>query len=632
VAARILRLVIGALLLVLSTNATAFVQQESPTREATVPRVISFNGTLVAGNGQSLQGVIGLTLSLYSDQRGGAPIWLESQNVQVDEYGRYSVLLGAANGDGLPVDLFTSGQPRWLGVQAQVPGEEEQLRVLLVSVPYALKAADADTLGGKPASFFMLAPSSDTATPDSNGALSLSSLINITDQPLSFASMTLDVGPTSDIHLGTDFAGTNRVLKTFNVNHASANVPAAVEFGIQDGFGTVGMTVKDVRDGSFNSQSVEFVTHHGGVSGGSRMTIDKDGSVGIGTSTPNYKLDVQGGQINAGGLCINGNCQTSWPSGSGTITGVTAGTGLSGGGTSGTVTLNVADAGISTTQLADTSVTSAKIADGTIVNADINTSAGIAATKIAGTAAILGANTFNGTQSISNGNLALSNTTNGANGVLTIGTNRFLHNFGANNTFLGGDAGNFTMSGQQNTGIGLQALHNNFNGSDNSALGVAALFANTSGIENVAIGNASLLTNTSGSHNTAIGELAGVSGNPANGNISGSYNTFIGRFAGPGTATQLNNATAIGANALVSISNAVVLGDSAANVGIRTSAPTRELTVNGGVQLATTATKPTCSATNRGTFWVTQQGSGVDDSVEVCVKNSADAYIWRTVF
>jgi hypothetical protein len=42
------------------------------------------------------------------------------------------------------------------------------------------------------------------------------------------------------------------------------------------------------------------------------------GYVGIGTATPGYRLDVQGsgvaGQINAaGGLCIAGDCKTSWP-------------------------------------------------------------------------------------------------------------------------------------------------------------------------------------------------------------------------------------------------------------------------------------------------------------------------------
>ena len=38
-----------------------------------------------------------------------------------------------------------------------MPGAAEQPRVLLVAVPYALKASDSDTLGGKPASAYALA-------------------------------------------------------------------------------------------------------------------------------------------------------------------------------------------------------------------------------------------------------------------------------------------------------------------------------------------------------------------------------------------------------------------------------------------------------------------------------------------
>src|SRR5690606_33026974 len=44
---------------------------------------------------------------------------------------------------------------RWLGVQPD--GGVELPRVALVSVPYALKAGDADTIGGKPVSAFVLA-------------------------------------------------------------------------------------------------------------------------------------------------------------------------------------------------------------------------------------------------------------------------------------------------------------------------------------------------------------------------------------------------------------------------------------------------------------------------------------------
>ena len=46
---------------------------------------------------------------------------------------------------------------------------------------------------------------------------------------------------------------------------------------------------------------------------GNAMRVMQSGSVGVGTNTPGYKFDVQGGQINvSGGLCIAGDCKTAW--------------------------------------------------------------------------------------------------------------------------------------------------------------------------------------------------------------------------------------------------------------------------------------------------------------------------------
>jgi len=152
----------------LSVCWTALAQPAAKTT-STVPRLVTIAGTLIRDTGRALSGSVQVTFAVYAEQTGGTPLWEEVQTVQTDSSGGYTVTLGSTGNEGMPAGLFASGKARWLGTTPV--GETEQPRTPLVSVPYALKAEDTETVGGLPASAFALAvqPASTEAIAISSG-------------------------------------------------------------------------------------------------------------------------------------------------------------------------------------------------------------------------------------------------------------------------------------------------------------------------------------------------------------------------------------------------------------------------------------------------------------------------------
>ena len=65
-----------------------------------------------------------------------------------------------------------------------------------------------------------------------------------------------------------------------------------------------------VNSNSTSSDSLQFWESTGN---NARFSLTQAGNLGLGTMAPSFKLDVQGGSINAsGGLCIAGTCKTDW--------------------------------------------------------------------------------------------------------------------------------------------------------------------------------------------------------------------------------------------------------------------------------------------------------------------------------
>jgi len=179
-----------------------------------VPPLIPYSGQLHAAAGKSLTAVVAVEFSVYDEQLFGTRLWNEVQNVQLDQNGRFSALLGAGSPDGIPVDLFTNAGQRWL--EAHAVGQADEPRTLMVSVPYAVKAQDAATLGGKPASAYMLVQPEERSTAGSSVTASTNQLTAAAPSP----------GPSGGV-TATQFTSTNSTGPSF-ISQATSGPPLQV--------------------------------------------------------------------------------------------------------------------------------------------------------------------------------------------------------------------------------------------------------------------------------------------------------------------------------------------------------------------------------------------------------------------
>jgi hypothetical protein len=384
---------------------SSFAQQSSTAAaaNAVVPTLVNFSGTLTDVSGKPLTGVVGVTFSLYKDEQGGAALWLETQNVQPDRNGHYTVMLGSTHSTGLPSDIFVAGEARWLSVQPQ--GQKELARVMLLSVPYALKAGDAQTIGGLPPSAFVLAVPSPAASADpaSNGSSPTvpppASTVTtsggvINGLPLWTTATNIQSsvvtqsgsGSTAKIGINTttptntlDVKGTAIIRGAFTlpstgVATATSGKNSQAESFIASTFSSstsspVAQTFRWQAESALNNTSTPGGTLNLLYGLGSAtptetgLRIGPKGIIGFATGqtfpgtiagiTTAADSGLKGGGTNGTltlGLitsCASGQVLkwngSAWAcgNGGGTITGVLAGTDLTGGGTTGTVTLNL---------------------------------------------------------------------------------------------------------------------------------------------------------------------------------------------------------------------------------------------------------------------------------------------------
>jgi len=489
---------------------------------AEVPRLIKFSGTLVDAQDRPMAGPVGVTFALHAQQTSGAALWIETQNVTPDAHGNYTVLLGANSTNGVPAELFASGEARWLEVQ--VERQVEQPRILLVSVPYALKAKDAETLGGRPASAFLttetLAGSSagtaaaSTALPSSKTQTTPKKTSSAVQPAVACTGVTSDGTATvSSIAMFTAPCTIQSSLMTQALINGFPGVNVAGNNAglLLNGTGTHQLTVTGLSSGRlgqdftgffFSSDTkgkvIKFLTNNGTLN--EWMRITSAGNVGIGTTAPAAKLDV------------NGN-----------------------------------------------------------LNLPNTTSPTVGVISLGGTPFLHNFGSRDTFAGASAGNMTMTGSNNAAFGwsALTFNTSgQWNSAFGANaltsnavgnaNSAFGyGALQNYNLNGDANSAFGFEALQSNTTGPGNSAFGVNALLGNTTGGKNSAFGFAALASNTTGAQNAGFGYGAlnqnTASGNAAFGFAALNLNTTGRENSAFGTSTLLNNSTGFGNSAFGNI-------------------------------------------------------------------------------
>jgi hypothetical protein len=504
-------------LVLFAMSGKALGQQTPAPTNAVVPNLVNFSGLLTDANGKPLTGVISVTFSLYKDRQVGAAIWIESQNVQVDKTGHYSVMLGSTTSQGLPADLFSSGEARWLSVQ--VEGQPEEW-VMLLSVPYAMKAADAATIGGLPPSAFALASQRVAASP---APASPSSTIMATNLGGSGTQDFIPLWTSSTGNLG------NSVLfQSGSGSTAKIGINTTAPISTLDIAG--GSTVRGLLSlpatgtasaaGGHNSQPLNFAASvfNGGTSTPVTQTFQWQAEpLNNDKSTAGTSLNLRFGSGTSApaetGLHIANNGQITFAAGqkfpgtgtgNGTLTGVTAGPGLAGGGTTGNVTLSVSSAGITNAMLQHPGLT-VNVGTGLVGGGSVPlggaTALGVDTTQVPLLNA--GTNTFNGNQNI-NGNVAITN--NASFVPLTVQSSA---TFGTwlelNNTSSGGKTWAILSAGGANSeGAGSLGI-TNFSGNSNIFL-EGHVHANTLSVNND-------IAMSSNPHMTFSGYLIGNLGN-----------------------------------------------------------------------------------------------------------------------
>jgi hypothetical protein len=291
-----------------------------------IPKTLSYQGVLSGAKGEVVpDGLYSITFRLYTVDNGGAPIWSETQSIEV-KGGLFNAALGRTNSLDIPFD-----QPYWLAISVG-DGSEASQRMKLTSSAYSLQArtvVDSAITSSKIASGqvvksinsitddIRLVPGENVAIRQDGNSLVISARSGQTGVGQSTAAirsskgdvLTALSGPPTPQPFWT-IMGNNSTMPDINfigttdaadwVVKTNNSERIRVTSGGDVGIGTEDPAAKLHVVGNAKVDNTLFITNVSSNSplrlqtaGKTRMFIsDVNGHVGIGTEIPAAKLDV----------------------------------------------------------------------------------------------------------------------------------------------------------------------------------------------------------------------------------------------------------------------------------------------------------------------------------------------------